>query len=199
MTELLEAVGSSGFSMAWKQSTTGFVSMLAFHSIGLAFVMGISCAIAMRVLGVARAIPLAPLEDFLPLMTAGFWVSAVTGVMLLVMDPVRIVPDATLYIKLGAVAWVMVLIRRFRAHIFGEGAKLDSPAGVKRAKTLATQVLLVWGVALVSGKVMAYTWVAGYQTAIAVIIVTVAAGLVGRFLLGWGKPVNQADPSRQAA
>jgi hypothetical protein len=190
MRELLEVVGNSGFSMLLKGSTTGFTAILAFHSVGLAFVVGISAAIALRVLGVAPKLPLAPMEDFCPLMTAGFWISAVTGVLLLVMDPVRMVPDATLYIKLGAIVVAMVLLRRLRQQIFA-GANLDSPDTVKRAKSLATWLLVVWGVAVVSGKVMAYSWIAGYQTAIASLVVTIAMVLAGRSLLGWGKPSGQ--------
>ena len=189
--ELLDAIGSSGFSMLLKGSTTGFTATLAFHSIGLAFVVGISGAIALRVLGMAEQVPLAAMEDFCPLMMAGFWISAVTGVLLLVMDPVRIVPDATLYIKLGSIAWAMLAARKLHAEIFTAGANLKSPEVMKRARGLAVWVLIAWGVAVVSGKVMAYTWVAGYQTAIASIIVTALIVFAGRSLLGWGKPSRQ--------
>ena len=189
--ELLETIGNSGIFLLLKQSTTGFTSVLAFHSIGLAFNVGISTVIAMRVLGFFRFLPLAPLEDFCPLMTAGWWTSVVTGVVLLLMDPARFIPDATLYIKLGAIAVAIVLIRRLRALIFDGAATLDSPDAVTRAKTLATWLLAVWGVAVVSGKVMAYDWTVSYQSAIAALIATVVTLLVGRFLLGWGQPSEQ--------
>ncbi len=64
MMALLEALESSGFAMMVKESNTGYVATLAFHSIGMAFLVGISGATALRVLGVARSLPLAPMEDF---------------------------------------------------------------------------------------------------------------------------------------
>lgn len=193
MTEILEAIGGSGFSMLFKQSTTLYTATLAFHSIGLAFAVGISSGIALRVLGVAPMLPLAPLEDFCPLMTAGFWISAVTGAVLLVLDPVRFIPDATLYIKLGAIVVAMVLIRRLRAQVFGPGATVASPHDVARAKTLATRLLVVWGVAIVSGKVMAYDWIVETQAAVASVIFTAVALLAGygAVRLGWIKPFGR--------
>ena len=191
MMEFWESVGNSGFAMLFKQSGTAFTAILAFHSIGMAFVVGISGAVALRVLGIAPKIPLAPLEDFWPLMLAGFWISAVTGVLLFIMDPARFVPDATLYIKMGAIAAAMVLARRLRDQVFGPAAHPDIPAEAQRARSLATRLLVIWGVAIVSGKVMAYTWVAGSQTSIAVLVCVGITMLVGRFLLGWGKPTGQ--------
>ncbi len=192
MMEFWESVGNSGFSMLLKQSGTAFTATLAFHSIGMAFVVGVSGAIALRVLGIAPRIPLAPMEEFWPLMVAGFWISAVTGVLLFVMDAPRFVPDATLYIKMGAIFAAMALAARLRAQVFGQRVDLDAPDELKRARRLATWLLVVWGVAVVSGKVMAYTWVAGYQTSIAVIVCLGLTLLVGRFFLGWGKTAGQS-------
>ena len=189
--ELLEAIGNSGIFLLLKQSTTGFTSVLAFHSIGLAFNVGISTVIAMRVLGFFRGLPLGPLEDFCPLMTAGWWTSVFTGVVLLLMDPARFIPDATLYIKMGAIAVAMVLVGRLRAQIFGPGAGLEAPETVKRARSLSMQLLAVWGVAIVAGKVMAYDWIVSSQSAIAASLVTGVTLLIGRFLLGWGQASEQ--------
>lgn len=189
--EMLEAIGNGWLSMAVKQSTTGYTAALAIHSIGMAFVVGISTVIAMRVVGFFSSLPLAPLENFCPLMTAGFWSSAITGVVLLISDPVRLVPDLTLYIKMGAIVGAMVLIRRLRALIFDAGATPESQAAVKQAKPVAISLLAAWGVAIVSGKVMAYDWPVEVQSAIAALIFTGVTLLVGRFLLGWGRPPEQ--------
>ncbi len=122
---VLAALESSGFAMFVKESTTIYTATLALHAIGLAFLVGISGGTALRILGVARSLPLAPMEDFFPLMWAGFWINALTGVVLLMLYPTDFLANAAIYIKLGAVACAIVNIRMLRAHVFRGGAKLD--------------------------------------------------------------------------
>jgi hypothetical protein len=188
--EILQALEASGFAMWVKESSTAYVAVLAFHTIGLAFLVGISGATAMRILGVARSIPLAPMEDFFPLMYAGFCINAVTGAVLLTLYPTDYLTDPTIYIKLAAVVIAMVLVHRLRAHIFRGGADLDTANGSKKAKTMAATLLAVWLVAIVAGRVTAYSLPTKLETAAAVIVFVFVALLVGYVAgrsLGWIK------------
>ncbi len=194
MMEMLQAIEASSFSMWVKESSTAYVAVLAFHTIGLAFLVGISGATAMRILGVARSMPLEPMEDFFPLMYVGFWINAVTGMVLLSLYPTKFFVDATLYIKLGAVTLAIVIIRKLQAHVFGEGANLDTAAGSKKAKMLAGTLLAVWLIATTAGRLMAYTLPTKLQTAAAVLVVAVVVLLIGYFVgrgLGWIKSSEQ--------
>jgi len=179
MMELLEALEASGFSMWVKESSTAYVAVLAFHTIGLAFLVGISGATAMRILGVARSIPLEPMQDFFPLMYAGFWINAFTGAVLMCLYPTDYLTEPTIYVKLSAVAIAIVVLRRLQRELFASGVDTESAAGTKRAKTLATTLLGVWLVATVAGRVMAYTMPTKLQTAAAVIVFMIIAGCVG--------------------
>ncbi len=187
---LLEALESSGFAMMVKESNTGYVATLAFHSIGMAFLVGISGATALRVLGVARSLPLAPMEDFYPLMWAGFWINTLTGVVLLSLYPTKFLVDVVFYLKLGAIAAAIVIVRRLSAHLFRDEARLRTEAGAKKAKMLSVTLLAVWLVAVTAGRLTAYSFDTRVQTAAAVLIVTVVMLLVGYFAarrLGWSK------------
>jgi hypothetical protein len=188
--DILQALEASGFSMWVKESSTAYVAVLAFHTIGLAFLVGISGATAMRILGVARSIPLAPMEDFFPLMYAGFWINAVTGTVLLTLYPTDYLTDPTIYIKLSAVVAAMILVQKLRACAFGGEGDLNTAAGSKKAKTMAVMLLVVWLVAIVAGRVTAYSVATKLETAAAVIVFMVLAVLVGYFAgrsLGWIK------------
>jgi hypothetical protein len=188
--EILQALEASGFSMWVKESSTAYVAVLAFHTIGLAFLVGISGATAMRILGVARSIPLAPMEDFFPLMYAGFCINAVTGTVLLTLYPTDFLTDPTIYIKLSAVVAAMILVQKLRARVFGGGGDLETAAGSKEVKTMAAILLVVWLVAIVAGRVTAYSAATKLETAAAVIVFMVLAVLVGYFAgrsLGWIK------------
>ncbi len=192
--EILAALEASGFAMFVKESNTAYVSVLAWHSIGMAFLVGISGATALRVLGVARSLPLRPMEDFFPLMYAGFWISALTGVVLVSLYPTKFLVDVVFYIKLGAIVTAVVIIRRLVAHVFRDEASLDTEAGAKKAKMLARTLLAVWLVAVTTGRLMAYTLPTKLQTAAAVLVVAIVALLVGYFAgrrLGWIKSSGQ--------
>jgi hypothetical protein len=191
MMELLQALESSGFSMWVKESSTAYVAVLAFHTIGLAFLVGISGATAMRILGVARAIPLEPMQDFFPLMYAGFWINAFTGTVLLCLYPTDFLTEPTIYIKLVAVVVAMLLVRKLHREVFRGGLDVETVAATRTVKIQAGVLLSVWLVATVAGRVMAYTMPTKIQTAAAVVIFLAIAGLIGYVvgrLSGWIGP-----------
>ena len=204
MMEILEAIEASGFSMWVKESSTAYVAVLAFHTIGLAFLVGISGATAMRILGVARSMPLEPMEDFFPLMYVGLGINAVTGSVLVLLYPTDFLTDPTLYIKLAAITVAIVIIRKLQVNVL-RGRWLDTVAGSKKAKRLAGSLLAAWLIATTAGRVTAYTMPTKLQTAAAVLVVVSVALLVGYIAgrsLGWIKPseegggtstVNQAE------
>ncbi len=194
MMEILAALEASGFAMSVKESNTAYVSILAWHSIGMAFLVGISGATALRVLGVARSLPLAPMEDFFPLMYAGFWTNAATGVVLLTLYPTKFLVDVVFYIKLGAIVAAVVIVRRLAAQVFRDEASLATAAGAKKAKMLARTLLAVWLVAVTAGRLTAYTFDTRVQTAAAVLVVAalmVLAWTVAGRRLGWFESSGQ--------
>ncbi len=81
MWEVLEAIENSGFATWVREAPTvlAYSTVLAFHTFGMAFLVGLSGMIALRALGFARALPLAPMGKFFPLIFVGFWVNAATG------------------------------------------------------------------------------------------------------------------------
>ena len=192
MMELLQSLESSGFSMWVKESSTAYVAVLAFHTIGLAFLVGISGATAMRILGVARAIPLEPMQDFFPLMYAGFWINLFTGSVLMCLYPTDYLTEPTIYIKLSAVVIAVVLLRKLQREVF-DSPDVAAAATSKSAKILSCWMLFVWLVATVAGRVMAYSMPTKVQTAAAVLVFLAVALSVGYVIgrsMGWVQTSN---------
>jgi hypothetical protein len=187
--EYLEALEASGFSMWAKESSTAYVAFLAFHTIGLTFLVGISGATAMRILGVAQSMPLAPMADFFPLMHAGFLINLLTGSVLLCLYPTDYIADPAMYIKLASVVAALVMINLIKAHVFRRGDP-ETQAQTKTAKRYAATLLCVWLISIVSGRIIAYSLETRLQTAAAVFILLVAFLVVGYGVgrsLGWIK------------
>ena len=81
-------------------SVWAFPSVLLLHTIGMTLVVGISAGIDLRILGIAPAIPLAPLERFFPVLWIGFWVNAATGTVLLAADATTKLTNPDFYVKM---------------------------------------------------------------------------------------------------
>jgi hypothetical protein len=150
-----------------------YPTILAAHTFGLAFLVGLSSMIALRILGFARGLPLAPMESFFPLIWIGFWVNAVSGVVLLSLTPADFLTDAAFYIKLLGVAGAVASVRLLRTNAFGDPASLDTKPVPMKIKVLAVTTLTCWAVAILGGRVVAYEALVGWETTAAVLILTV--------------------------
>ena len=150
---------------------------LISHAIGMAIVVGLSAAFALRLLGFAEDLPLAPMEKFFPLMYAGFWINAASGVVLFVTYPVRAVTNLGFYLKMGSVALAMVALVRLRRLVFRHRATLDKAPVPANAKTLAGALLFFWWAAVLAGRLLAYHGIANVELQ-ATIAVSAASALM---------------------
>src|SRR6266498_1574135 len=68
----------SALSMWIKESMSLWpydILCLSAHAIGMALLVGFSSAIALRIVGFAPRVPIAPMAQFFPVMYAGFWIN----------------------------------------------------------------------------------------------------------------------------
>ena len=137
-------------------SIFAFPGILTLHTLGLAFLAGTQVAIDLRLLGVAPLLPIAPLERFFAVSWYAFWVSFVTGGLLVVAYPAKAFTNPLFYVKLALIAlatWTAVRIRAVLAEVAAGG-----DAGAAPARRLAAASLLLWAGAIVSGRLLAYTY-----------------------------------------
>ncbi len=155
--ELLAQLEHSGVVTWVHESTSVFAypSILLLHTIGMALVVGIAAAIDLRILGFAPAIPLAPLERFLPVLWLGFWINAVTGTVLFAIDARAKATSPDFLIKMGFIAFALINLRLLRKHVFLD-PDFDKRPLTTEAKVLAGTSLLFWLGAIVSGRLLAY-------------------------------------------
>src|SRR5436309_13391954 len=101
MTSLIDWLDQTWLSTTLRDSPNVFLypTILAFHTLGLAFFVGLSSAIALRILGVAPGLPLAPFRKFYPVMWLGFFFKAISGLLLLVIEPPKCLTVTDFYIQ----------------------------------------------------------------------------------------------------
>jgi hypothetical protein len=155
--DFLLRLEQSGFSTWIRESSSlfAFPGVLLLHTIGMGVVVGINAGIDLRILGIAPALPLAPMERFLPILWAGFWVNAATGVILVVADATTKLSNPDFYVKMIFIALAVINLRMLRNRVFRDPL-IDKEPLSTNAKVLAVTSLIFWLGAITAGRLMAY-------------------------------------------
>ncbi len=158
--QFLEVIEQSALATFVRESPSlfGYTMVLSLHAIGLAIVVGLNTAVALRLLGVAPSIPVAPLLRLFPVMYVGFWVNALSGLALLAASASNMLTMTMFYIKLAFIALALLSLRLIRNRVFGRAMMhepLDLPAS---ARKLALASIVCWAGAIIAGRMTAYPY-----------------------------------------
>lgn len=152
---LLTAIEQSGFSTWVRESGSmwAYPLILFLHTVGLGFVVGTCMVVDLRLLGCAPRIPLKPVERFFPYLWAGFWISAISGTILLAADATTKVVSTIFYIKMSFITLGVCLIPLLRRSLrVDAGGATPSP----KARIVAAVSLACWAGAITAGRLQAY-------------------------------------------
>lgn len=140
-------------------SLLAFPGIISLHAIGMGFAVGISVAIDLRLLGFAPGVRLAELRRYLPILWVGFWLNAVSGVLLLIGYPTKALTNPVFYLKLTLIAVAMTLLVRTSRVVFDVAAPAAfEPATERRLRRMALISLICWAGAITAGRLLAYTY-----------------------------------------
>jgi hypothetical protein len=142
---------------AWargSESIWGYPTILFLHTFGLAILVGLTTAIDFRVLGFAEHVPLAPIDRFFRFVWIGFWINAVSGILLLMITPTK-AQNPIFFIKMALILAGVVNMWALRRQVFRRSAETTA-AGSFAGKMLAVTSLIVWTAAITAGRLMAY-------------------------------------------
>jgi hypothetical protein len=141
---------------AWARgsdSIWGYPTILFLHTFGLAILVGLTTAIDFRVLGFAEHVPLALLDRFFRFVWLGFWINAVSGILLLMITPTK-AQNPIFFIKMALIVVGVVNMWALRRQVFRRSRIAAS--GSFTGKMLAATSLVVWAAAITAGRLMAY-------------------------------------------
>jgi hypothetical protein len=150
---------STSFSTFLRESPSLWVFpfVLILHTVGLAFLVGANVAVGLRVLGVAGGVPLATLERYYLVMWAGFWINAVSGVLLLIAYPTKALTNPLFYAKMLTIAAALTLAQAIRARL-AEDSVRATVHDASRLRLMAIASLALWVVSITAGRFLAYTY-----------------------------------------
>src|SRR4029077_9312428 len=185
MQEFLESIENSGFATYIREtpSVLGYSTVLALHTFGMAFLVGLSGVIALRVMGVVPELPLNPLRKLQPVIVIGFWVNAITGLILTMLAVQSLLTNWDFYVKLAAIACALVSLAKMRRYAFADPNAPDNAVASADARRGAKVMLFYHDLAVLGGRLTAYATNIRIQSAAAVAIAVAVLLLVARFLV----------------
>jgi hypothetical protein len=123
----------------------------------LALLVGANAVVDLRLLGIGRDIPLAPLKRLFGIMWLGFAINAASGTLLLIAYPTKALTNPVFYTKLMLIAGAMWGITRLQRRVFNDST-LNETAMMRRGRTLAAWSLVLWIGVITAGRLLAYTY-----------------------------------------
>jgi hypothetical protein len=138
------------------ESILAYPGILFLHTLGLAMVVGLSLAIDVRLLGMARRIPAGSLRRLFPYIWLGFFINALSGFLLFIADT-RKAFNPLFEIKLALVALGVVSMTLIDRELFRLDARFDSDDDRStRRIILGCASLVIWVAAIAAGRLLAY-------------------------------------------
>ncbi len=155
--DFLLLVESAAFSTWLRESGSvwAYPTVLTAHTLGMGILVGANAALDLRLLGVARQIPLGPMVAIFRALWSGAAISAVTGVMLFCADATTKGTTTVFFVKLGLIACAIVVAVMLRRKVYGQGAAAAAVV-TATARALAVASLVLWAGAITAGRFMAY-------------------------------------------
>ena len=157
---IFKTIEESGLSTWIRDSPSifAFWFILSLHAIGMGLLVGASAIIDLRILGVAKDLPLFPLKGLYRIIWIGFAIQVVSGTLLLIAYPTKALTNPDFYLKLTLVALAVVVMQKLKTKVF-EDASLSDSTMMMKGRALAMWSLLLWFGVVTSGRMLAYTYV----------------------------------------
>jgi hypothetical protein len=157
MMQFLASLENSAFGSWVRESSSlwAYPTILFMHTVGLGFLVGLNVAIDLRILGVAKKLPLAPFERFYGVMWLAFWINTLSGTALLIADATTKLTNRVFYIKMGCIFLAVISMVLIRRRVFRNVA-IDRETLATSVRALAVASLVLWAGAITAGRLMAY-------------------------------------------
>lgn len=156
MDALLAALGASGVAVALRGSQYLYPLVNAAHILGFALLVGTIAALDARILGHARAIPLADAARLLlPFTIGGLILAVVAGTALFIVKPQEYGANPVFLVKLGLIVLALANALSLRLRPAWRAALAGGPVA-PGLRVTAVLSLCLWVGVIVAGRLIAF-------------------------------------------
>jgi hypothetical protein len=114
----------------------------------MGMLVGFNWALDLRLLGVAPQVPLMSMERYLPWAWYGFWINAISGVVLTFADATTKMTSWVFGVKMGLIVIAVLVLLQIKKQVFVKHTS--------NGKVLAAVSIALWACAITAGRLMAY-------------------------------------------
>lgn len=151
MQDFLFTLEDSGLGQMISGSLWGYPIFLSLHALGMGVVVGISMMFALRVIGLANAVPVLSIAPYWRLALAGFTVNLLSGTALFFGNASSLGANWAFFSKIGMlVVSLFLTFRMVRICINGDGVTTRGHIA------LAVVAMMCWVATLVFGRLIGY-------------------------------------------
>ena len=160
MVSWLGQIEASALSTWIRESDAmyAFPGILIVHTLGMALAAGSAAAIGLRLLGVARQIPLASLRELVTVAWIGLLLNIASGILLLIAYPTKALTNPIFYLKLMAIVATVAVVRHLDRRVMGSTEAMPR-------KLVPATLLVLTALTIITGRLLPYTYrhlMAGY-------------------------------------
>jgi len=155
---ILEWIKYTPIGVFVRDSAWAFPALQSLHFIGMTMLVGVVGVIDLRVLGVARGLPIHPLHRLLPVAFTGFAINFVTGIFFFCHDPYVYAFNSSFRLKM-----LLILVAGLNALWFQLGVFIDVDKwgpGIEAsrlAKVISALSIIIWFGVIMAGRFIAFT------------------------------------------
>ena len=155
--EILTWLEGTAIADAIRTSIWMYPALESAHYIGLSFLIGGIMLIDLRLLGVAKSLPMGSMIGLLPWVWAGFLINAVSGTLIFIYGATNFGPNGAFQLKMA-----LIVLAGINALLFTLIAARSGPEWIASGrvpgsvKTIATASLVLWVSVATTGRWMAY-------------------------------------------
>ena len=129
----------------------------SLHFLGLCLLVGAIGSFDLRLLGVARSVPIAAVHRLIPWGLLGFAINVASGLMFVLTEPDQYIYNPSFHLKvlflgIAGVNASLFYVTSFQ-QAFGRSPSLDAP---RRAKVIALVSLCAWVTVIVCGRMITF-------------------------------------------
>ncbi len=146
---------SFGTFVRESESLLAYPTFSTLHTIGLAIIVGLSSVIAIRLMGFAPTLRLAPLKKLFPVMWLGFVINTFSGTGLALAAATTTLRNPLFIAKIICVFAAVAILRVLEIKVFRD-PELESKPLDTTSYALSGLLLFMWLFAMVTGRSIAY-------------------------------------------
>ena len=152
MMNALHAIENSALAGWFLISMWGFPVFIALHSVGMAFVVGLSLIVALRYLGFLKDVSQTVINKLISIAWLGFLLNLVTGLCLLLSRVTEYLFDRLFLIKIAFVILAIIGLRSMQLAF----QAFDGNAHSLKGRSVPVLTIFCWFASITSGRLIAY-------------------------------------------